>query len=132
MGQTHPHQPGRASVEIEAPAVTLLGAASSVLLHCTLRNTGSHPLESRLPNPTFASYRWTGVAGRPPQGVGESVRTPLPGSLAPGATCSIGLRVITPPPGEYYLIPTAVEEGVAWYRAADDEGSDRVMRVTVV
>ncbi len=84
-------------------------------VECTITNLGqdalSHSSPTKLVN---AAYRWRDAQGR--LVVGDGQRTPLPETIAPGASATIDMQ-IEPPlyPGSYTLEIDLVAEQYAWF-----------------
>jgi hypothetical protein len=122
--------PGHACrVELEPRLPRRLPIGDPVRLGCLVRNRGTAALVSAPPNPVYLSYKWLDADTRGLIPETEGVRSPLPGSLFPGQTVSCDF-VLQPPrePGDYRLLLTLVQEGVAWF---DELDSSNACEVTI-
>jgi hypothetical protein len=109
-----PRLQGACDVEylsLDAPA----RAARTTTIACTLALTNRS--WRTLDAPIFASYHWIDARGTTV--VQDGARTPFPRPVPPGGSCTMSLRVETPPSaGRYTLAVDCVEEGVTWFSDA--------------
>jgi hypothetical protein len=121
-GEPLPPEACRARIQAEVPDE--LPAGSVLALDCLVENRGSAILVSTPPNPVHLSYRWTPPAG-------EGLRSSLPDAIPPATTRRCRLTLETPPPGDYTLAITLVQEQVRWFDELDDENA-LVRRVRLI
>jgi SAM-dependent methyltransferase len=102
----------------DADYVSLVGPSeathgTTVFFDLTLTNRSWRTWE----DPIHASYHW--LDSNAAIVVQDGARSPLPRAIAPGAQCTMSLRVETPSsPGRYVLAVDLVEEGVTWFSVA--------------
>jgi acetolactate synthase-1/2/3 large subunit len=107
-------------VDIAADQPGAFTSGHEAEVNCTITNRGPAILASVPPHPIHISYRWLDSAGEVLPDQLESRRSRLPRPIPPGETAK-GVVVIdvTPPPGEYRLRVTLVQEFVAWFDELD-------------
>jgi hypothetical protein len=121
-GEPLPPEACRARIQAEVPDE--LPAGSVLALDCLVENRGSAILVSTPPNPVHLSYRWNPPAG-------EGLRSSLPDAIPPATTRRCRLTLETPPPGDYTLAITLVQEQVRSFDELDDENA-LVRRVRLI
>jgi hypothetical protein len=99
---------GDRRVTIELPAwPSSLPADDRVVLPCHVFNRGSVPLSSAGPDGVFVTARWTGLTEQ------SRSKTPLEGTLVPGASAAGAVDLLTPAdPGVYELAVTMEQRDV--------------------
>jgi SAM-dependent methyltransferase len=109
-------------VSLDAPSRA--ARARTITATLTFRNRSWRTLES----PVFASYHWIDPRGA--LIVEDGARTPFPRPVPPGETCTMALRIDTPPAaGRYTLAVDLVEENVTWFSAAGVPPLRRAMTI---
>jgi len=114
-------------VRIEAVIPSEVEAHSLHEWECQLLNQGNAILVSAPPHPVHISYRWIGR--EEPKLTLEGTRTILPEAIPPGEERRCLFSVRAPETaGEYELVLTLVQEGVAWF---DELHPDNALRANV-
>ena len=101
-----------------APAVrtSSLVVGTQTSLAVTVTNTGTAPWSSTGPQPVRLSYHWVAPGGA--MVVWDGARVDLPSNVAPGASATVQLPLVTPAsPGVFLLRLDLVQEGVTWFSA---------------
>ena len=94
-------------------------AAATRVLPCSVTNLGPCAYASARPHPVELCYRWFG-ANEIPIGADRWIRTPLPRVVEPNETLRVAMRVEAPTtPGNYTLVVTLLQEGIAWFDEVD-------------
>jgi hypothetical protein len=110
-------------VRVEARIPEELPARTIHDIGCLVGNAGSAILVSAPPNPVQLSYKWIPTDGGEPL---EGMRTQLPEALPPAGEICCRLALETPHrPGDYSLVITLVQEGVAWFVDLDSANALR-------
>lgn len=87
-----------------------------------VRNRTDGLLATDGPEPVYLAYRLMRLDGPTPV-LPEPVRSPLASVVEPGEVRPSGIEVALPPvTGEYLIVPTVVQEFVAWRTAKPHEG----------
>ena len=116
----------RARIEADLPGAMRVRSVVSVA--CTVRNDGDVALSSAQPHPVFVCYRWYDSLGHLSEAE-RWIHTPLPGTLEPGATMPVSVRIAAPQhEGGYRLRVTLLQSEVAWF---DDVDGSNGLEATV-
>jgi GSCFA family protein/polysaccharide biosynthesis acetyltransferase WcbI-like protein len=123
--------PSSMRVRLEASLPGALAARSVVSVPCVVANLGDVSLVTGGARPVFACYRWYDDTGAVTE-VGESLHTPLPAAIEPGASMPLSLYVAAPRyAGRYGLRVTLLQPEVAWFDDVDSgNGLEAVVDVS--
>ena len=111
--------PSDCSIRIDAVIPEFI-CGKLALVECTVTNLGEAFLCSELPHPVHLSYKWLDTPGSPVPDPGEGIRTRLTRTLPPGSSIRCRMEILAPKvPGEFELLLTLVQEGVAWFNGID-------------
>jgi hypothetical protein len=106
--------------ELVRPAERHPGERAYIVVN--VHNGTPHLLASDGPEPVYLSYRMIRLDG-PTGPLGEPLRSPLASVVEPGSTRPSAVEVPLPDTtGEHLIIPTVVQEFVAWRTAKPHEG----------
>jgi acetolactate synthase-1/2/3 large subunit len=107
-------------VRIVAEIPPSLSSGAVVSLSCTVTNLGPVILASVPPHPVHISYKWLDPDGNALPGQFEGRRSKLLRPLPPGESVEGQVMVdVAPPPGNYLLRLTLVQEFVSWFDEVD-------------
>ncbi|WP_312318533.1 FkbM family methyltransferase [Stenotrophomonas sp.] len=100
---------------VEAPVSVQAGEVFRIRL--VIDNQSGHPWLGTPSYPLNLSYHWLDAEGTVV--VFDGVRTPTPSSgFTEGSSSALPVDVVAPDtPGTYWLLPTLVQEGIAWLEA---------------
>jgi hypothetical protein len=118
-GTMDPLAPASMRAPLSAVMPAAMRARAVVVLTVTMHNRGDVALASAGTHPVFLCYRWYAENGELAE-VGESIHTPLPEPLEPGAATTLTMPVAAPRyPGRYRLAVTLLQSQVAWFDDVD-------------
>jgi hypothetical protein len=106
-------------------------ARTVAVVPCTVANAGDVAVVTAGDHAVYASYRWYDEAGAVTE-VGNSIHTPLPGVVEPGASVALALRIAAPRfAGRYRLGAALLQSNVAWFDDVDpSNGVEAVVDVS--
>lgn len=114
--------PERFRARLSAAPVPRMTAGRTVQALCTIENRSTVTWSSTPPNPVQLGLRWHDAHTRRLVRLRQRIELPRP--LAPGEMVEVPMA-ISPPAvaGDYLLTVGLVQEGVAWFEAADVEAT---------
>jgi abequosyltransferase len=121
LGEMPALSPGDCRIELLVEAPEHWWAREMPLIRCRLRNLGAVPLRSTGTQPIHVGGRWYSPEG---ELILETLRDPLPRSLAPRDQVELLVRTHTPwDAGRYRLEMDCVQENVRWFGEVDRDNT---------